>query len=40
MHLLYERAAIVSREYFDEYCEIVADAPQSLRTLLARFAAS
>lgn len=40
LHLLYERAAIVSREYSDEYCEIVADAPQSLRTLLARFAAS
>ncbi|HXE13394.1 MAG TPA: GTPase HflX [Bryobacteraceae bacterium] len=39
LHLLYERAAIISREYSDEYCEIVADAPQSLRTLLARFAA-
>jgi GTP-binding protein HflX len=39
LHLLYERAAIVSREYSDEYCEVVADAPQSLRTLLARFAA-
>ncbi|HVT29336.1 MAG TPA: GTPase HflX [Lacipirellulaceae bacterium] len=38
LHLLYERAAIVSREYSDEYCEVVADAPQSLRTLLARFA--
>jgi GTP-binding protein HflX len=39
LHLLYERAAIVSREYSDEYCEIVADAPQSLRTLLNHFAA-
>lgn len=38
LHLLYERAAIVSRDYLDEYCEIVADAPQSLRKLLGEFA--
>ncbi|MGA8599461.1 MAG: GTPase HflX [Bryobacteraceae bacterium] len=38
LHLLYERAAIVSREYVDNYCEIVADAPQSLRNLLEQFA--
>jgi GTP-binding protein HflX len=37
LHLLHERAAVVSKEYFDEYCEIVADAPLSLRTLLDEF---
>jgi GTP-binding protein HflX len=40
LHLLYERAGIISREYEGEYCEIVADAPESLRNLLSRFAIS
>lgn len=38
MHLLYDRGAIVSRHYEHEYCEVVADAPQSLRNKLAEFA--
>jgi GTP-binding protein HflX len=38
LHLLHERAGIVSKEYSDEYCEIVADAPLSLRKLLEEFA--
>jgi GTP-binding protein HflX len=38
LHLLHERAGIISKEYSDDYCEIVADAPLSLRTLLEEFA--
>ena len=38
LHLLHERAGIVSKEYSEEYCEIVADAPLSLRKLLEEFA--
>jgi GTP-binding protein HflX len=38
LNLLHERAAIVSKEYTDENCEIVADTPESLRTLLEEFA--
>jgi GTP-binding protein HflX len=38
LHLLHERAGIVSKDYSDNYCEIVADAPLSLRTLLEEFA--
>jgi GTP-binding protein HflX len=40
LHLLHDRAAVVSKRYEDEYCEVVADAPQSLRTKLAEFAVS
>jgi GTP-binding protein HflX len=38
LHLLHERAGILSKEYSDNYCEIVADAPLSLRMLLEEFA--
>ena len=38
LHLLHDRAAIISQHYADEYCEVVADAPQSIRTKLAEFA--
>jgi GTP-binding protein HflX len=38
LHLLHDRAAVVSKTYQDEYCEVVADAPQSLREKLAEFA--
>ncbi|MGH9582922.1 MAG: GTPase HflX, partial [Bryobacteraceae bacterium] len=31
LHLLHDRAAIISKRYEDEYCEIVADATQSIR---------
>jgi GTP-binding protein HflX len=38
LHLLHDRAAIISKHYEDAYCEVVADAPQSLRDRLAEFA--
>jgi GTP-binding protein HflX len=38
LHLLHDRAAIISKRYDDEYCEVVADAPQSIRERLAEFA--
>ena len=37
LHLLHDRAAIVSKHYEEEYCEVVADAPQSIRERLAEF---
>jgi len=40
LHLLHDRAAIVSKCYQDKYCEVVADAPQSIRDRLAEFAIS
>lgn len=38
LHLLYDRAAIVSRNYEHDYCEVVADAPESIRHKLAQYA--
>ncbi|HEX7363402.1 MAG TPA: GTPase HflX [Bryobacteraceae bacterium] len=38
LHLLYDRAAILSKHYKDGYCEVVADAPLSIRNSLAEFA--
>ncbi len=38
LHLLHDRAAIVSKHYEEDYCEVVADAPQSLRKKLSEFA--
>ena len=38
LHLLHDRAAIVSKRYEDTYCEVVADAPQSIRDKLSQFA--
>jgi GTP-binding protein HflX len=38
LHLLHDRSAIISKIYRDEYCEVVADAPQSLREKLSEFA--
>lgn len=38
LHLLHDRAAIISKQYEDDYCEVVADAPQSIRDRLAEFA--
>ncbi len=40
LHLLHDRAAVVSQHYEDDYCEVVADAPKSLRDKLAEFAVS
>ena len=38
LHLLHERAAVISQEYKDDYCEVVADVPQSILSKLASFA--
>jgi len=38
LHLLHDRAAIVSKRYEEDCCEVVADAPQSIRDTLAEFA--
>ncbi len=38
LHLLHDKAAIISKRYEDDYCEVVADAPQSIRDRLSEFA--
>jgi GTPase len=38
LHLLHDRAAIISKRYEEDYCEIVADTPQSIKDRLAEFA--
>ena len=38
LHLLHDRAAIISKNYAEDYCEVVADAPESIRQRLAEFA--
>ncbi len=38
LHLLHERAAVMSQQYQDDYCEVVADVPQSILSKLAEFA--
>ncbi len=38
LHLLHDRAAIISTRYEEDCCEVVADAPQSIRDRLAKFA--
>jgi 50S ribosomal subunit-associated GTPase HflX len=38
INLLHDRAAVVSKTYGEDYCEVVADAPQSIRDKLAEFA--
>jgi GTP-binding protein HflX len=38
LNLLHERAAVISERYQDEYCEVLADAPQSIRNRLGEFA--
>ncbi len=38
LNLLHDRAAILSKHYGEEYCEVVADAPQSIRERLSEFA--
>ena len=37
LHLLHDRAAIISKRYEDDYCEVIADVPQSLKNRLAQF---
>jgi GTP-binding protein HflX len=38
LHLLHDRAAIISKRYAEDYCEVIADVPQSIRDTLAEFA--
>ena len=38
LNLLHDRAAVISQNYAEEYCEVVADAPQSIRERLSEFA--
>jgi len=38
LSLLHERAAVISERYHDDHCEVLADAPQSIRDRLAEFA--
>ncbi len=38
LHLLHDRAAIISKHYEEHFCEVVADTPQSIRDRLAEFA--
>jgi len=37
LHLLHERAAVVSRKYEGDYCDVVADTPASIGKRLAEF---
>lgn len=38
LNLLHERAAVIREHYAEDHCEVVADAPQSIRDRLAEFA--
>ena len=38
LNLLHDRAAVISKSYREEYCEVCAEAPQSIRDRLAEFA--
>ena len=38
LNLLHDKAAVLSMRYEDGYCEVVADAPESIRNRLAEFA--
>jgi GTP-binding protein HflX len=38
INLLHDRAAVISKRYQEDYCEVVADAPQSIRDRLNEFA--
>jgi GTP-binding protein HflX len=38
LHLLHERAAVISQRYEGDYCDVVADTPASIRKRLSQFA--
>ncbi|MBV8070246.1 MAG: GTPase HflX [Acidobacteriaceae bacterium] len=40
LHLLHDKAAVLSKHYEGDYCEVVADTPKSIRDKLAEFAVS
>jgi GTP-binding protein HflX len=37
LHLLHERAAVISQEYDGDFCNVVVDTPESIRKRLAEF---
>ena len=37
LSLLHDRAAVISKHYGEDFCEVVADAPESIRNRLAEF---
>lgn len=37
LHLLHERAAVISQEYEEEFCNVLADTPESIKKRLAEF---
>jgi len=37
LNLLHDRAAVISKHYGEDFCEVVADAPESIRNRLAEF---
>jgi GTP-binding protein HflX len=37
LHLLHERAAVISQEYEGDFCNVVADTPESIRKRLGEF---
>ena len=37
IHLLHERAKVMASQYQDEWCEIEAEAPESVRRQLTRY---
>ena len=38
LHVLHERAAVISQDYVGDYCEVVAEVPESIRRRFAQFA--
>lgn len=38
LNLLHDRAAVISQKYAEDYCEVVAETPQSIRDRLCEFA--
>ncbi len=38
LHILHERAAVISQDYEGDFCNVVADTPESIRKRLAQFA--
>ena len=37
LHLLHERAAVVSQDFLEGFCEVVADTPESIRSRLEKY---
>ena len=37
LHILHERAAVISQEYEEDFCIVVADTPESIRKRLVQF---